>query len=541
MQQIGDVSFILRALVARLQLVMRFVGIFSRCIPEAGVETMNSEAYTTLINECDQALREANSKKAIFLIRSLALTKIPREFRLRLAELCRRANIIQTGMKILAPIVRADRPAAADKATDQESAEYASLLEMIGAVPEAMKLLTAVDKRKAPRAILYQAFCSVSQWEYEAASRLFVNYLETDLLPYPRLIGSVNYAAALIAVPATVDQGLELLAKNIELAQQNSYNRLLGNCYELRAQARISRGQFALATSDLEKAMNLVGVEKIFEQLFIKKWCAVLAAVKNNDVTPIRHFQKEAEASSHWESVRDSDLQSLLIHFEQGRFEHLFIGTPFPKYRLRITERLHREAPNGIYSHGSKGDPTLDLSTGQFESTQILNPGKKSHQLLEFGLRDFYRPMRIGALFGALFASEYFDIFTSPGRVHKVIQRARSTFADHNLPLTIIEQRSGYWLQKTGPLEILIPIQRPTVSTNEVYFQRLRNAMAGNEEFTAQEAKELLKVSNTSFWRFSRWGVESGIIESFGKGAATRYRFCAGSSDRSPILRQIQK
>ncbi|NJL24505.1 MAG: hypothetical protein HC902_04610 [Calothrix sp. SM1_5_4] len=126
------------------------------------------------------------------------LARIPRERRQYLAQICRRAGLIDRGLRVLHPIVRLPRPGEAPPSPG-ELCEYAVLLSRNGSIREAITLLNSSDAAMAPDARLYLGFCHVSNWDYADAVNDFTAFLESGPEDYIRLVAQVNLVAALIA------------------------------------------------------------------------------------------------------------------------------------------------------------------------------------------------------------------------------------------------------------------------------------------------------------------------------------------------------
>ena len=474
-----------------------------------------------LLHLCEQDIRAGRAQEAARRLSRVNTAKIPRHLRLPLAQLCRRANLISLGAKVLTPVIQASRESRHHDVSPQEFAEYASLLQRIGAVQEALSTLKAVDASKTPDAHLFTAFCHFQLWDYEKALPSLEAYVTSDLPAYWRFVGRVNLAAALVAL-GRYDRAMPLIGSDIEYAAKEGYSRLQGNLLELRAQALVMMKDVDSAKRDLESAMSVFGMENTPDQFFVKKWQAILNAAESGSIESLKTFRAEALSRDDWESVRDADLRMLKIDFEMERFEHLLFGTPFAAYRKRILAEVGR-APSGesfVLGHG----PCFDVLTGEVDGKELLNMGKKSHQLLEILLRDFYRPLRIGSIFAELFPGEYFDIFSSPMRVHSVIKRLRAWFEEHGLPLEISEFGSNYRLVKTGEFSFRVPLERRAIEGHHAHFEKLRLSYDNGRSISTSEARELLGMTPTSFKRFASWALESGLIAREGNGRATTYK-----------------
>jgi tetratricopeptide (TPR) repeat protein len=472
-----------------------------------------------LIQICEEEVRAGRADRVAYHLSRLNLAKLPREVRRPLANLCRRAGLLNLGLKILSPVVRTELIAA-----DAEKAEYAVLLQRSGSVSEALGLLKKVNPIAVPEALLFRAFCHFNRWEYAQAIPILQAYLSSALSPYQSLIGRVNLAAAQLVVGQD-HEAESLLAQNLEDVRRLAAMRLEGNCRELLAQLFLRRNQTGPASLELERASQLFGSEKTLDQLFVKKWKAVLESRCDGTVDPLLQFRAQAVEFGDAESVREADLYLVQARYEDDRYQHLYFGSPLAGYR----ERLAREIPTApralTYLFGSR-DPSvvLDLQTGQSSDTG-LNPGKKLHQVLAVLLRDFYRPPSLGALFAEIFPNEFFDIYSSPSRIHQLLRRTRRWIKESGFPLEIIEEAGGYRVSVTGDFAIRIADRSLAVDANTVALAKLGRFQGSS--FRAADARLILGMSATSFRRFTHWALENGHLRRIGESRATTYELCA--------------
>ena len=277
--------------------------------------------------QCEADVRGGHAQLAARRIGEVSLSRLPRELRLPLANVCRRAQLISLGLKILAPAIHPESRLEAP-ASSGENAEYAVLLTRLGAIEEALSYLDRASEAEVREVRLYKAFCRFNQWDYALALPDLQTYLTADLEPYPRLIGRVNLAACLVAL-RHFDEAEALLTENIRLAKTGGFARLRGNCHELRAQVHLLTGDPAKAKRDLDRAAGLLGSEATFDELFVRKWRAVIESQESRSIEPLEKFKAEALARNDSESLREADSFALKITFDERRFEHLLFGTPF--------------------------------------------------------------------------------------------------------------------------------------------------------------------------------------------------------------------
>lgn len=456
-----------------------------------------------LVADCEEILRAGQGQLVAQNLKDLNLARIPRAFRLSLANICRRAGLFSAGLRILTALVRNG------DATAEEKAEYAVLLERCGAVDEALLVLREVNAAEVSVVHLYRAFCHFKSWDYAAAIPELRAYSGTTLTPYGALIARVNLAAALV-VTRDYEAALTLLEENIRAARADGFSRLNANCLELSAQVHFHRRDFAAARASLEEASKILGGETSSDQLFVLKWQRILDAFASGNPASLRQLRREAVDRGDGESAREADLFQLMIRNDRNLLEHLYLGTPFEAYRERVRALLNCDEVREDLIVGSPHGAIFDVRTGTLSGASAeVNPGKKIHQLLAVLLRDLYRPARIGGLFSALYPREHFDIFTSPARVHQILFRTREWLADNRLPVDIQASGQAYSLNVRDDFGFRIPGATYEVGGHAAQFNRLETL---SSEFSSREARALLGVSPASCKRILKWAVDNGKL-----------------------------
>jgi len=475
--------------------------------------------YRGLIQQADQYIREGQAQKTADLFAPLSYREIPRRWRLPLADIARRSGLISAGLKILSPAIVTK--IAADQPTDAEKCGYAALLQKNGSVKEALKWLASVDEKNNPEANLYKAFCLFSRWEYEAAVDVLQTYVEHATGPYPRLVGRLNLAAALVTT-RSMERALSEITQILKDAPQLGAPRLAYNALELRSQVHLHSGDFKEAEKDIQKAASAIGREQTSDQLFVEKWTAIITASRDKNSAPLEAFRKRAVARAHWESVREADLYLLKVKFNSSRFNHIFFGTPFPAYRQRIISELGITAPlpKSFCLKGS--GPVLDISGSQSPLPEAMASGGNLHRLLLILFKDLYQPARLGTLFAELFPGEYFNPYSSPNRVHQALRRLRRATEKSGFELSIEESNGGYKVRHSCPIRL--GQGQPETDTRRLALQKL-SAVTGHSAFTSSQAQAQLGLSESTALRLLRWGVSHRLLSHSGKGRATRYSF----------------
>lgn len=484
--------------------------------------------FAELVVQCENALR---SGKVTFASEHLRLVKpqqVPREYQLPLANLCRRCGLCNEGLRLLSSLVR-PADGMIPSATIAERAEYAMLLMKIGSIHEAKAMLAELSGETLPEAEMYQAFCEMALWNYEATIPLLKKYLSRGKDPYQAMVARVNLAAALIWTEHFTEAH-GLLDDLISETEQNRSFRLLANVMELRSQLYLQLVDYEACEHSLKEARKILISHSTSDQLFISKWSAICSGLKTKSLAPLQNFRTEALSRQHWETVRECDFFSLKISFNDEDFQKLFCGTPYESYRVKVCRALDKPRPAGLYQWGTKNGPFLDLQTANQTAPHALKGGKKIHQLLSALLRDFYKPISLGAVFNDLFPDEYYNVFSSPTRIHQIISRTRRFFEQSELPVKIETLEAGFLLRIDGSFSFHVPFDRTSVAGPQSQIEKLKQfAPPGQEAFSADQVSQVLQLSRPTARRILKWGVENSKIIKIGAGPTTRYKLKASA------------
>ena len=476
-------------------------------------------SWDQFLATCEEDLRAGRTDRVVKRLQSLNTAKIPRSFASPIASLCHRTEQISQGLRILGPIVLADRKLKS--ATPVEITEYSALLRRYGAVREALKKLKTVDPTVVPQSLLYQAFCHFNLWQYEEAITCLEKYLKLPLAPYALSVAKVNLLSALIVLKRS-KEAFALADEEVRLNQEKGYTRLLANCLEMRAQIHADQGSLPQARESLEQAAGILAQGNLPDSSFVKKWLAILEARETKSVDPLVAFRQDALVHRHWEGVREADLYILKINFDAEAFDYLYCGTPHEGYRRRMAGEIGHECTREELFMGSGKGYSIDLETGEVVGLESLIAGGKFHRAISALLKDFYRPPNIGALFSDIFPDEFFDIHSSPLRVHQIMRRVRRWAEAAKAPLEVTGHKGLYSLKLGGGIQVRIPVERPVAAWEEAHLARLEKHF-GNGRFNPRAVREALGLSLDQAKRLTKWGVENGILSRHGSGPATSY------------------
>lgn len=478
--------------------------------------------YDLINKQCDESLKAGRGQEAATILNKINISEVPRQWRLPLARLCRRAGTITTGLKLLTTIVRPKAREGSSDATPSEWAEYAALLNLNGAVAEAEQILAELPVKQAPETDLFIAFCHFGQWEYEAAVPHLRRYISVQSDFYARLVGQVNLASALLGSMA-YEEAEQLLEELIGLASEKKLLRLAVNSREMFSQMLIRRGDLALAEVELKKLLIQLESDSTSDLFFVRKWLAIAESLSKGDDGALQEFRLSALQRGDWESLREADLYLQKLRHNEEEFNHLYFGTPYLAYRQRIELETGRRPSTDFFIFGLQKNRCLRLCTGEWDLGS-LKPAKAAHHTLRALTRDLYRPMSIGGMFAEIYPGEHFNVFHSPMRLHQVLRRARKEFAMAKLPLQIVENSGRYVLKKDITLSIELPLDTSPIEWSAVLLQRLVSRLGPGSDFVPRQACQLLKISSQSFQRLATWALGKGLLARYGSGAATGYR-----------------
>lgn len=398
-----------------------------------------------------------------------------------------------------------------------ELSEYAILLQRAGSPKEAIGILEDKKLEGSPRALLSKSFCYFNLWDYEQALEPLKQYISITE-DYQNLIGRVNLAAAYVNL-LDFENARPLLLDCIEETKRNQHQRLYGNCYELLSQSYILAGQWVEASICVDEAKKYITNPHSVDGIFVEAASSFIKARKQKSMDPILECKKLALSLRRYETLRDLDLYSLLLKYDTGIHYSLYYGTPHEAYRNRITKLLGQE-PEGEFQIFGFAPTEIDFS----ESFYKFKAGKLPHRFLNCLIEDFYKPKNINQLFVKLYPDEHFDIFSSPQRVHQVLKRTRELLIKSNLDMEIEESQGTYSLKVGSQLSFKVNKKMEPLTQTDLQIKELYNHL-GHKNFTANEAKKLLKTSESTVYRLLTTGIEEGVLGIYGAGRHRTYYF----------------
>lgn len=503
----------------------------------------------------DLKIRMGDQTGALVSLQTVLERKVAREYRVEFAALARRLSRSEWGVALLRASVRP--PARSNiKATDAEKSEYAACLIRLGALDEALTLLSEVSVANVPRSLLFIAFAHIARWNFTKSGEALTALLSReDIDEYDRLIAQVNLLVGL-AFLGQAGAALKLAEQITAVTGPRKLGLLHSNALELAAQAAMSAELFDEARMFLREASRSIAGETI-DAFFIQKSQAVLLYLSERTTRAREHLERvalTARTRSFWEQWRDCDYQ-LALHDDQVA-ARVYYGTPFENYRARLLEqRGSRTMPNA-YTLSFSEYPTKFIEFSSLfrgVSARRFKAGQLQQRLLTTLVSDYYRPRRTLELFAALYPGDYYHPVSSPQRVHQAVKRLRATLREQSIPISVKEFHGQYCLvggsahddravkgagdrAAKGVAFVIGGLIQPPVSEHLklTQLERVENLISKfctmrADWFSVREFSEINKMPLRSASRTLSEAHEHGLVESRGGGRSRRYR-CVGKA-----------
>jgi hypothetical protein len=454
--------------------------------------------------------------------------KVPRKLLLGFAKAARQAGLPEVGLRFLSPIIHPPEARKSD-ATDREAAEFAMCLVRIGAVEEAADLMAPRKGEASADVLLARIFVLAPRWEYAEIARVARLYLDkASLSPAERVIGLLNLGAALIQ-ERRLAEAEPVLREVLKEAERNQLARFLGNALELSAQWAIHERRWDAARGFLDRAESRLGGTGSLDELFLRKWRALLA-LSRNPGGPSREgvleIRRQASLKPHWETVRDCDFW-LGTTLKDGKLlNDVYSGTPLPSFRSYLVRENPDFVPPKRYTRAlgelpGKRIRTLDLNEATLEGAEAMKPGGTLHRLCFALASDFYRPRRLPSLHYHVYPGEFFNSVSSPLRVHQLLWRLRDWAKQKRVPLEIAEVDHAYWLTSKSMVRLECDLGGGCHAETD----RLVNELSRRPgPLTAIEIGKLLRTTPRTTRRLLQQLLQEGRLCRLGQGKASRYQ-----------------
>lgn len=501
------------------------------------------------VEELDRLVRSGEAGVVRKRLSLLSGQKLPRSLLLPLAGLGRRVGLTGFALRLLHPVIRSEPPVH-PPASPSERALYGAVLLKIGARKEAIELLTGIESRATPEALLFMSYALFSEWKYGLAVPLLRQYVRHPLIdPYQRQIGEVNLAAALVVTGKFVDAEARL-QELLEDTERDGLRLLQGNTLELLTQLEVLRGHYGQASAYIQRAGDILVKSGDQNTLFMEKWRAVVDLCEAPESAEARErlalVRSKAIEQGHWEVVRDCDFQcAVATKRHPSLAQRLVFGTPHVAFRRRVLATIGRvELPDAfVWQPSIKPDyrlpqeasanepPHFNLAAAtSADGTLLLKRGQILHRALWSLAVDFYRPRSVGEIFADLYPDEVFNPTSSPQRVARVVQRLREWMSRSQLPLSLMVRNGDHRLQATGSFGIKVDKAAMGGHTRHIpdrgaqLAQTIRDYWQ-DQVFTAREAAKALGLSVDRVQEIIAPLLEKGDLIRTAGGRSTSYRF----------------
>jgi hypothetical protein len=499
---------------------------------------LNQSAPAASLEAIDAWIRQGKLKVAARRLKEVAPGP-GTEARLEFARLCRRAGVPMLGLRALKPIVRPGARLRGDagRASPAALTEYAALLLRLGAATEATRWLARVRTEDTPDKLLFEAFACFRQWDYAAAIAPLERYCQDPrVTPYSRLVGQVNWAAALVLERQDA-QAERLLGRLAQATLAGGHDLLYGNTLETWIQLRVFQGRPGEALEFLAEVERRGFIRPGAEGILFRKWAAIARRCADPDDRRARRsladLAVEARGLGSWEVARDCDFHEARLTRDRALMERLYFGTPYPAYRARIVALGFEPAQSVVdWCLGPPGVPKprdiLDVRTGVVagRARDELRPGSLGLRLIQTLASDFYRPWRLAELHAALYPGQHFDPESSSLRVHQLLRRARAALAQARSSIRIEENRETYRLASGAPAIVRLGSIHPTglAGRAQGIIDRLVAALGSpTRSFSSSEAARILELDPRTVRRALRQAVSDGRLIRVGLARASRY------------------
>lgn len=395
--------------------------------------------------QIETAVRQGRMTEARGLLRAVPRSQVPRPFAARCAHLARRCGDYGYALRLLNPIVRAEK-ILGEPPTADEWCAYAATLVMIGAAEEANRIFAEIDPKHHPEVLLFKSMALIGQWKYGSTIPLLERYLR--IIPpaeYFHWVAATNYAAALV-VQERYEAADALLEKLRRTCEAENHILLLSNTMVLTAQSALNQGDFPRARDVLRKGHELIATGALYRSL-AEKWLVIID-LKESGASPeavaaalkLRRFSVE---HGFWENVRDLDFHLAKARNDTKSFYDVYLGSPYASYRRKIKREFKPKVgpPGQILLSAKEGQPERKVVLDDF-----LNSGRTSSRLALALLSDHYQPVRLGQLFSLLHPGEFYSPFSSPHRIEQSVYRLRQAAAEAALGFSIMVKGGGFKL-----------------------------------------------------------------------------------------------
>jgi tetratricopeptide (TPR) repeat protein len=488
--------------------------------------------------KADDRIRRGEGKHVAEDLKNISKNSLPRSSWVKFANLGRRVGAPLFSLRLLQPLIRQEINRL-HPATSEELTLYASVLARVGITAEAREILEKVQGPKNPDAFLYLAHAEIYSWNYKAAAVSLKKYLRLSRVDgYQRFIAEMNLLSAQVAEENFLEADRLFTRLEVELAK-HSHHLLLGNAYELAAQAAFGKRDFVKARLYLEKSKALLQTSQGVYLLYAEKWSVLVdlyekksrRALQKQDLSSLESVKSRALEAKDWETVRDCDLHHSLLLGNQEQLNYVMVGTPYSSYRkraMRLFSSRVGHSQKAILGSAENTEAILfDLQLGLCPENPNISLVSEPKLLtcLRALASDFYRPMNIGQMHSAIYPGEYFNPYSSPQKVRNLVQRLRNWSRENSIPFDIrLQDHEMQLVLKPGMKLTVYKSYKGISETPTVILARVKS-MFGANPFSTQELAEALSVSQRTARRWIEHGLTKRSLRIFLRRGRKAYRF----------------
>lgn len=485
----------------------------------------NSDDWNKLITKFEENITSGNIESVSSSLKSITISSIPRDFRVKLANVAQRCDLINFGLKILFPIMKNEK-SLFSKPTIDEILMYSSLLIRNNLPEEGIRTLNSLKIENNPKKDLYLAHANILQWNFTSAIKNYLKYLSyKELSLYQRLVAQLNLSSC-YAGQLELDSAENLINEALKTAELNHYKLICGNCYEIKGQIEIHRGDYEKAKVFLEKSISYLSNSHTRYLFYVKKWKSIITAFESRDYTLLPNLKKEANELKDWESCRELDLYQSFLTKDNILLQNVIYGTPSNFYHYRVKKIFKTFSIDKFYLLNKLPTTEIVLNLKKLHiirNNEVINiypPSKLIFNLLKIFLRDFYRPISISRMFYLLYPDEHYNPYSSHNKVNSALFLLRKWLRNCNLPIKIHSNNNEYKLLLDP--SIAIQIENYTLKKNkkynlknEYYLSKALKSINKLERFSTNDLSKILNKSQSYTLKIiSKWKL-MGVVKEY--------------------------
>ncbi len=469
--------------------------------------------------------------------------KLPREQLAQAANLARRARWPEKAVALLHQIVRPERGRIARAAaSDFEKAEFGAALRAIGALNEAVEILSGVNHVRFPRAGVYLGIAHIVRWDAEPAVAVLERAVHSSRArQFENTLGRV-YLGIALSYTGQQSERVEQLLSEVLAATASANQRLVHQAaLEALVMHHITRRAYAKATSQLDMLdrVSQSDGDPVF-RLLVAQWRSVIKLGLGSDEALARRqlakVRQSFRTANQWERARSCDYYAAMARDDQKLLRELFFSSCYPGFRRRLRGVLEVASNDTLATEYRWQVPALEAGglVGPKSVIELEQPGfgaRMNERVLQALSSDTYKSFRVAELHELLYPGESFNPHSSPARIHQNLLRTRQWLAKKKIPARIVESDGYFCVRATAPLTLVLgkvlSQGSETRSRGEVRVSGCVALLAEaypNAEFSAAQAARILGESARSARRHLGLAREEGLVTQLGSGRGARYR-----------------